>query len=234
MLAVAVLAGCAADDRASGPLPAGRCPSPDGSGWNAAIDWVDFVRRDGLMFVDPTRRTMVPEPLLGASLGTVRCTLDGNVDDIDYVLRDGDASFLPVGTPLRALRGYRTDFRIAARTPDGWRLYEVEDVPDARTGEDLLDLRGKVARVDLLANLDDDRVVRRVAERPAVDRLVEAVLAAPVTAAGPTGDESPFILRFGMHDGTTVEIPWFVDERVLGRRISAPNTLAAVLRPGLP
>jgi YD repeat-containing protein len=72
------------------------------------------------------------------------------IDDVDFVQVDGityDAAFLDPGTPLHAVRGYRTSFRLAAHRDGRLVLYEVFENPQARTWGDLLDLDGKVARV---------------------------------------------------------------------------------------
>lgn len=63
--------------------------------------------------------------------------------------RDGDAGQLEPGTPVYRLRGYDPRFRLAARSGDGWSVYEVSRNPKAATGEDLMDVRGKAVRVDL-------------------------------------------------------------------------------------
>ncbi|MDP9394937.1 MAG: hypothetical protein M3Q27_12155 [Actinomycetota bacterium] len=164
------------------------------------------------------------------------CTLSDVVGDPDYRPRDGDAAFLPVGTELREIAGYRSDFRLAAHEDGRWRIYEAADVPDAGTGEDLLDIRGKVRRVHLVEGDDEGTGILRTVDRPArVTALVDAVLAAPVMpeaeAARRFDDETPVFVRFDLADGTTVQRAWHVRAGVLSRRVEAPAALLHALRP---
>ncbi len=185
--ALLLLTGCAAQ---AGPwavttASGGSCPS----GGNAVLDYVPFVKVDGLTFeAAPPWQAAVPERRLEGTVAKVTCTLSDVVGDPDYRPRDGDAAFLPVGTELRKIAGYRSDFRLAAHEDGRWRIYEAADVPDAGTGEDLLDIRGKVRRVHLVEGDDEGTGILRTVDRPArVTALVDAVLAAPVNARGRGG-----------------------------------------------
>lgn len=105
------------------PSPAAGCPAtrrfPVGRG--AAIDYIDFVVLHGRTYDLPfsTRsRPRVDPGSLTRQVGAVDCTISDVVSDNRYVVRgrftDGDASFLPVGTPLLAIRGYPPSCRIGA------------------------------------------------------------------------------------------------------------------------
>ena len=212
------------------------CPPPDADG-DAVIDWVPFVKVDGLMFQRAfSPAVTVDESDLGPTVDTVRCTIGDSVGNPDFRSRDGDASFLPVGTELRSVDGYRPDFRLAALEDGAWQVYEVDDVPDAVTGEDMLDLRDKVTAVHLVEGERGEGVLRTVDDPSRVTAIVQAVLAARVLPDRPglydrLGNESPVFLRFEMADGTAVQRAWHVEAGILWRRIEAPEILESELSP---
>jgi hypothetical protein len=212
------------------------CPPSDADG-DAMIDWVPFVTVDGLMF----QRALSPagtvdESRLGPTVATVTCTIGDSVRNPDFRSRDGDAAFLPAGTDLREVAGYRADFRLAAWEDGAWQVYEVENVPDADTGEDLLDLRDKVTAVHLVEGDRGEGILATVDEPDRVATIVQAVLTArvlPDTAKtwDRLGNEAPLFVRFDMSDGTAVQRVWHVKARVLGPRIEAPEILESALSP---
>ncbi len=108
------------------PLPGGiNCPPPMSG--NSIVDYVDFVRFGGREYIAGRTGTAkkVPRASLGRLLGTVRCDLSSVQPDPDYHPVDGDAGYLPAGTPLYEIRGTPTGKRIAARVGTDWVVYEV-------------------------------------------------------------------------------------------------------------
>lgn len=215
------------------------CPPPNADG-NAAIEWVPFVRVNGLMF----QKTFSPAATVsGSDLGetvlTVKCAIGETVGNPNYRPRDGDAAYLAAGTELREINGYRPDFRLAAWEDGAWHVYEVDDVPDAKTGEDMLDLRDKVTAVHLVEGDRGEGILQTVDDEDRVAAIVRAVLAAPVLPEKSSlyerlGDESPVFVRFDMVDGTAVQRAWHVESGLLWRRIKVPEILKAELSPRTP
>ena len=71
-----------------------------------------------------------------------------------YRYQDGDATFLNPGTRVYEVKGYSPEFRLATLERGRATLYEGDTNPNAETGEDLLDIGGKVTAIDILN--DDD------------------------------------------------------------------------------
>lgn len=112
-------------------------------------------------------------------------------------VEDGDAGLLPPGTPVYALEGYDPSFRLAARREGGWGLYEVAENPRATEGADILNIRGKVERVEVT----EGREAGTVEDPEEVEDLVDAVLEAPVwRAPNPLAGEQQVVFR--LKDGT--------------------------------
>lgn len=215
------------------------CPPADADG-DAEISWVPFVRVNGLSYQATfAPAATVTRSQLGSTVLTVKCKIADVVGNPDYHPRDGDAAFLPAGTELREINGYRSDFRLAAWDDGAWHVYEVDDVPDAVEGEDMLDLRDKVVRVHLVGGDRGERIIKTVDDKFDVTSIVESVLAARVLPETSKlydrlGDESPVFVRFEMIDGTAVQRAWHVRAGVIWRRIKAPAALEKLLSPPQP
>ncbi len=110
------------------------------------IDWVDFVRFGGITYLAAGDRgsRALADHNLGSVYTRVRHMLYGHVTDPGYHTQEGDAAFLPIGTPLYVVSDYAPWFRLAAGHATRIRLYEADTAPDAKTGADLLDIMGKV------------------------------------------------------------------------------------------
>ena len=232
-VAALLLTGCGTDSAPAGTtiqqseVP-GVCPPHDGDG-AAAIDWVPFVKVDGVSYQSAMPEMTVDESALGDTVSTVRCRLDGVVGDPEYKSRDGDAAFLPAGTELREVLGYRTDFRLAAKDGATWTIYESYNRPNVETGEDMLDLRGKVAAIDLVEGYYGRDIEQTVSAPEAVAAIVDAILAAPVVPEDERdeamGAEAPMFIRFDLLDGTSVQRAWHVEAGIFALEFRAPPAL---------
>ncbi len=230
--ATVLLAGCGDAPAGTTTVSAGvdaraLCPPKDAEG-DAVIDWVDFVRVHGRMYVrtGETTASTVPAGATGRVDAHVRCRIADVVGDPDYEAQDGDASFLPAGSELRRFGTADPRLRLAARVDGVWRVYEVQDVDTARTGADLLDLGGGATSIDLLDGETGTRVLATVDDPATVRRVVDAVLAAKVQASPSDLLDSPEFLAFHLVDGTTVRRPWFRAPGVLATSVQAPPELA--------
>src|SRR5258705_3571174 len=56
---------------------------------------------------------------------------------------------MPAGTRMYAVRGYATEFRLAAAWRDRLFLYQAWRNPRAKVGGDLFDIAGKVRAIDV-------------------------------------------------------------------------------------
>jgi len=186
--------------------PFRSCPSaPSGM-----IDRVDFFAWHGASYLavpDGVGRDL-RESDLGAPFTTVRCTLVDHLYSPDFdQMQDGNAAFLGAGTVVYRVRGYAATFRLAAHNLGRIVLYEVDGNPAARTGADLLDVRGRVAAI--VIESDDAGGVHplaTIADPARVDRLVDMLLASPVSQASTAGHDRPaWRLALQLRDGTVVD-----------------------------
>ena len=140
-----------------------------------------------------------------------------------YRYQDGDATYLNPGTPVYAVKGYVPEFRLATLEEGRVTLFEADTNPLATTGEDLLDIRGKVTAIDILSEEDAKTVLGTIdGERP-VERFAELVLESPVDQEWWDHDGPRYFLGFWLADGTSVVRSFWLESGELSRGIKTDS-----------
>ena len=145
-------------------------------------------------------------------------------------MRDGDAAFVPAGSPVFTVKGYRPSFRLAASHQGRLRLYEADAADGARTGADLLDLAGKVRYLSVNSGRSE---LARIKDRPRVAELVGQVLAAPVRPAGGRAEQRYCFVVFNLADGTAVRQSFFPATGELGPGVFVPPAFTGAVEAAL-
>ena len=194
----------------------------------------DYISFDG---VDYVRWSEEPgRPLergdLGPEFGVVLCSIGEDSRNCPYGI-DAGAAFMPAGTRTYAVRGYATEFRLAAVWQDRIFLYQAWRNPRARVGGNLFDIGGKVRAIDVQrmepgGSAGGTRVA--IAETPDLEALVGLVLRAAVRrpSAHATG-ELRYWLTFWLADGTTLGRPYFPESGELLGGVMLPVEFRALV-----
>ncbi|UOQ44972.1 hypothetical protein MUN89_03200 [Halobacillus salinarum] len=106
-------------------LTACQRPAPGGSS-STVIDWVDFVKWDGVEYHRVNDRVLSSTDMLGDKVGEVNFKVDENVTNPSYQTKNGDAAFLHKGTNLYQVKGNPS--WIAVKDPNevnDYRLYQA-------------------------------------------------------------------------------------------------------------
>ncbi len=126
---------------------------------------------------------------------------------------------MPAGTRIHSVRGYSTDFRLAAVWKGSIFLYQAWRNPRAKVGNHLYDIVGKVRAVDVQRGESPIRPPPR-SRRDLLARDAEALV--DMIARGPVQrplahafGEPRYWLTFWLTDGTTLGRPYFVETREL-------------------
>jgi hypothetical protein len=156
----------------------------------------------------------------------VACSIGEDNRTCSYGL-DGGAAFLPAGTKMYAVRGYATEFRLAAVWRDHVYLYQAWRNSRARVGAALFDIAGKVATIDVRIGEPTAEAPGKpavIAARADVDALVEMIARAPARRplAHAVG-EIRYWLTFWLADGTTLGRAYFPE---------ASEVMGGVIVPG--
>jgi hypothetical protein len=223
---VAVLVPRLALDPVAAPPPATRGPTPSPvvaqppcpvkGTFGGIIDYIAAVRFGGRQYIargsDPGQR-----PARGEQVGVVRCSIaDAQVPD--YRMRDGDSTYLPVGTRLYATRGLPFWFRLVAA--DG-QVFESMPAAGARTGAEVLPLRGLVRSIEVS---DQHRLITDPAT---VRTVVDGLAAAPVRRGNDWVESGTLVFR--LTDGTTVTRLWSRPHGIVEGGIVLPPSAVAAL-----
>lgn len=208
------------------------------------VTWVDFIKvgsrrylnRDaGAPFSLGSGRALVRDDL-GSVFATVRFQVSGRIHEFPYHSRDGDAAFLPAGTPVYTVKGYVPAFRLAAwkPDPDGERLclYEVDTNPHAQRGNDLLDIGGRVKSIHILSERGQTELAR-IDDAEQVRKLVDAALSAPVDQARQNQDGLRYFVSFALLDGTDVTRSYWPASGELARGILVPDDFTVAIEAAL-
>jgi len=105
----------------------GACELPGSvSGCHAQIDWVNFIQVGSTRYIaGPEATTVLQESDLGEVVAKVKFKVSGNVCDPGYKVKDGDAAFLDVGTPIYLVKGHAQGDQLASRFNGGILVYRA-------------------------------------------------------------------------------------------------------------
>ena len=194
------------------------------------IDWVDFIKWNGVSYLAlPNAGAQLPATALGAQVGTVKKKVADVVDDPAYQTQNGDAAFLPIGTSIYALAGYRTSFRLAVNTTRVI-VYEEDTDSRARVGSDILDLEGKVTSIDVATAAGDTRTI---SDPAIVSRCTELIEQSPVDQSLQPPESDAERITFHFRDGTQTERAFWPSAALLERGVRVPQELVLIVTNAL-
>lgn len=212
-------------------------PADQGNG-GASIDGLQF---GGAFYARWTAVTTHPKGVrpisqadLGRVVGRIRANRADEPVESGQPFRDLEATFLPAGTPVHAVKGYPTSFRLAAHSDGSLALYEPWSRSAARVGADLLGgIEGKVRRIGVYSHHEPLRLLGSIEGRRQVERLVQLVMRAPFVeqdpASGPKDDE-PYVVSFHLADGTATSRLFNAGTGFLAGGMVVPDEFTAMVR----
>ncbi len=199
-------------------------------GTGVQIDWVDFIRFNGITYLADSQH--IAPTLLGPKFTQVKFKLEGNVHAPNYHSKDGDASFLNPGTIVYTVKGYRPTFRLAAYQNSNGPLvlFEADTNPMAKRGSDLVDIAGKVRSIGVNSVQDGTLQLGAVKDPREVISLVNMVLAAPVHQQFMGSGGTRYFVVFYLNDGTTLSRMFTLNTGELARGIMLPAAFGSVIQ----
>lgn len=182
---------------------------PDG-----IIDWIDFLRINGIQYTADHEVNISNVKIeKGEKIGEVSYMLNGKACS-DHKSSDGDASYLPIGTAIYELKGYKSNFRVVA---DG-KIYEVRDNPKAQTIGDLYDIEGKVEKVSF-SSTEDGRHIKDFSEEGANNFIKEFISLSykgfDKVSKNNFNDQSRVFIQIHLKDGSSTRISYWLEDNIL-------------------
>jgi len=201
---------------------------------------LDFVTFDGIDYIrwaEEAGRPLISEDL-GVEFAVVGCSFAEDRRGCPYGT-DAGAAFMPTGSRIHAVKGYSTDFRLAAVWKDKIFLYQAWRNPRAKVGGDLYAIAGKVRAIDVQRGeptwaSPGTPPVRISSPQDAdllVDTIVRGVVRRPQAHAF---GELRYWITFWLADGTTLSRPYFVETRELMGGVGLPEDFTRLLERYLP
>ena len=213
LAALRTLTGAGAGALALGLVVLGRAALAGPLSTASLLDFVTFDGIDYIRFADEPGRDLTRDDL-GIEFATVACSIGEDNRRCSYGL-DGGAAFLPAGTRMYAVRGFATEFRLAAVSNSRIYLYQAWRNPRARAGGALFDIAGKVRMIEVWrGEPTSETTAARITSTEDVTALVDMIVRAPAGRPGPHAAAEPrYWLTFWLTDGTTLGRPYFPESR---------------------
>ena len=194
---------------------------------------LDFITFDGVHYLrwaeEPGRALTRAD--LGIEFATVECSYGEDRAGCAFG-RDAAAAFMPAGTRVYAVLGYRTEFRLAAVVNDRVFLYQVWRNPRARVGGDLFDIAGKVRAIDVQRGEPSPAKAvtpTRIAAKDG-EALVDMMLRGRVRPPRAyTFGEPRYWLTIWLADRTTLGRPYFPESSELMDGLVVPAEFGSIL-----
>jgi len=197
---------------------------------------LDFVSFDGIDYLrwaeEPGRELTAGD--LGPEFATIACSIGEDVRGCSYGT-DAGAAFMPAGTRLYAVRGYATEFRLAAAWRGRLFLYQAWRNPRARVGGDLFDIAGRVRAIDVRRGGGpgpggEAGLAVPVASPGDVEALLGMILGGTVRRPTPRVAGAPeYWVTIWLADGTTLGRPYFADSGELMGGLALAPAFRAIL-----
>ena len=200
---------------------------------------LDFVTFDGIDYIrwaeEPGRSPAAVD--LGGEFAVVGCSFAEDRRGCPYGT-DAAAAFMPTGTRIHAVRGYSTDFRLAAVWKNKVFLYQAWRNPRAKVGGDLYDIAGRVRAIDVQRGEPTWAVAGtpvRVTSARDADTLVNMIVRGAVGQPQAHAFGEPrYWLTFWLAEGTTLGRPYFVETRELMGGVILSDEFTRIIERYLP
>ena len=194
------------------------------------IDYITFDGIDYIRFADEPGRSLERTDL-GAEFAVIECSFGEDTRACAYGV-DAAAAFLPSRTRVYAVRGYPTNFRLAAVWKDRIFLYQAWRNPRAKVGADLYDIAGKVRAIDVQRGEPPLLTAKPAPVTSAADvsALVEMIATSAVRQPKAHALAEPrYWLTLWLTDGTALGRIFFAETGELMGGVSLPPQFARIL-----
>jgi len=214
-------------------LPISNSPS--------SLNWANFFRFNGIFYnsqhddlINRPAGRLIANTDLGSEFTKVKCNLNERVrNPNEFESTDGDASYLPTGTPVYRVKGYKPEFRLAAYWNNQLLLFEANQNSQAKKGANLLDIKNKVQYIGINSGGDPKRELAAIKNPQLVASIVDLVLKSPVDQKYREQKERRYLIVFHLKDGTTVDRSYWPDSNELNVGILLPRRFRTAVEQAL-
>ncbi|MGG4495859.1 hypothetical protein [Brevibacillus reuszeri] len=153
----------------------------------------------------------------GKKIGEVMFKVNGNVC-LRYNIKNGDATWVEIGTPIYQVQGYAETYRLYA---DG-RIYEAIDSPNAKKLGDIFDVAGKVKKVTLEyykdnANTSNYDIYSADFSEQDSKLFADNFLMLEYVKKNEIAERNEYVIRFLLQDNTSFHVLYWPEQNVFFR-----------------
>jgi hypothetical protein len=198
---------------------------------DAEIDYIDALMWNDMKYQyigEESYLKEVPKVGKGKEVGEIDYTLSDNAC-MGYKMKNGDATFLPKGTKVYEVEGYKSTFRLVA----GEKMYQSNDNPKAKTVSDVYDIQGKVSKISFESTNDGHHISDFSEE--VEKKFIEEYLALEYVGfdviykrGKGLGDKGKEFLRIHLDDGTSFRISYWTEENLISPGAVGTNRLKTI------
>lgn len=174
------------------------------------ISWVDMISVGDRHYMRNEFVGSDPMPI-GDEVAKVKFNVSSNIFDSNYKIKDGDATFLPVGTSIYEVTGYRATTRLAVVQNDEVILYDVNNNVSATLGSDLLDIENKVEYITLNDENDGVSVLAEIRDEKDVQAIVTTIMTEPLLDTYDSWTGKRYFIEFHLKDGTSINKSYWIE-----------------------
>ncbi len=178
------------------------------------ISWIDMICVDNIHYMrnDSDQDQTVT---LGNKVSVVEFNVSDSIHELGYVIKSGDATFLPIGTPIYEVVGYKASSRLAVDLNSHILLYDVYRSEDAAYGRDMLDLDNKVKYITI--NDDDDgvTVLADIRDPHDVKNIVNTIMNQPLMSRPDDRVGQRYFIEFHLMDASHIKKAYWIETGVV-------------------
>ncbi|SFT25005.1 hypothetical protein [Paenibacillus sp. BC26] len=115
----------------------------------SVIDYIPALRWNGITYMSMGNGEDASFVQQGEKIGQIGYKLSDHACE-NYMMQDGDATLLEIGTEIFEVKGYKQSYRLLA----GGELYQVSENKAAVTIGDLYDIAGRIKNVQFVSGND--------------------------------------------------------------------------------
>jgi len=194
------------------------------------IEWSDIIQFNDIGYISTMRKEEVKltKDDLDKELYKVKFTLAGNDKLKGHGSQNGDASFLPVNTQVYSVKGYNSNFCLAAYNKWGdLTVYFAHTNAKAQKGEELLDIKDKVESISIQSEINQKELAL-ISDPQVINKMVDMILKAPIDTNQRNSSERYYI-NFNLKKGISFSCWYTFDGRVLSMGISLPLEFGEII-----
>jgi len=194
------------------------------------ISWIDFIQFNDIKYycsMDPAEIKFTKDDL-DKELFRVKFNVADNIHESGYKIKNGDAAFLPVNTEVYSVKGYNSNFCLAAYNKWGdLTVYFAHTNAKAQKGEELLDIKDKVESISIQSEINQKELAL-ISDPQVINKMVDMILKAPIDTNQRNSSERYYI-NFNLKKGISFSCWYTFDGRVLSMGISLPLEFGEII-----